>query len=360
MKNKITFIISILFCFSGFSQKNNPSQKFITYLNNYQEKELATIITSDFKLKRSFSSIVTNRKEFLASYLKDCETLIAKYKIIEQPNEENQNYYLVLDQSQYLKLLQVKFPTWKMFIKTVAGKVSEVTLEPTEDYESYLEELNSKTELFYTWMSENYPEADIQNTNDLSVTIDYLNTYIQLNDVGLFELEQYDDNQNAKIVTIEINDDLSCIHRNKYSAVKRTSFYPFNKAKKVLLISFIDQSSNSDYYSKNNKIDDLSVAKNSKTLTKNEINSLTDLIFNMGFKKMVYEKFISATSPCPDLKNAIVFVDQNEKPFEYIELFFGCDQIEFSSKEIEYGDDCTNKLELIKQFFISNGIDVGQ
>ena len=155
-----------------------------------------------------------------------------------------------------------------------------------------------------------------------------------------------------------IYDNMMCVHRNKLTDAKRSAIYPFNKAKKVLLISFNDKDWKFDYFSETPKITDVSIAKTSKELSKSEINQLTDIFYNYGYKKVEYLKTMVEEKDCPELKNAILFVDDKGKPFEYITFSFECDEVEFSSQKVSYGDGCNTKKELVKQFFISKGIEI--
>ena len=367
MKKLFVFIIAMLMIsIQPQAQTKLVSEKFIECLNNYQGKELSKIITADFKIVRTFSNEVTGRAAFLGSYMKDSKSLIAKYKIVERPAGKDKNYYVVLDQSQYLKLLDVKFPTWKMKIATIKGKISRVTLEPTADYDAYQEELESKTATFNVWMSENYPNIPSSNLSEMRVILNFLHTYLELKNVGIWELQKYDDGKSAEATTLsdaeikKMDEGAQCNNSFKYSDVKRRTFYPFNKAKKVLLISFIDSTATAEYYSKYNKITEMSIAKTSVELTPDAIDLLTKIIYNIGFKQESLIKTVSEVDPCPALKNAIVFVDEAGKPFEYIELFFGCDQVELSSKQVTIGERCSNKMYLLKTFFNIKEIEVGK
>lgn len=363
IKTSLCLLLTVIGCMTISAQKTSTADQFLNYLNKYQKKELTAIITPDFKFKRQFSTKTTGRKEFLDSYLEDSQTLIAKFKVIKKPDGKNQNYYVVEDQSQYLKLLDVQFPKWNMTITTVAGKVSQVLLAPSDDYDTYIAELNSKGEEFNTWMHENYPEVDLTKLTDVSQTLEYLNNYVDSKGILSSYLQKYDESTGAAVTESnndEIFDNMTCVYRKTYTEAKRASFYPFNKAKKVLLISFNDEDWKLDYFSKTTKITDLAIANTSKELTKSDLNKLTDICYNYGYKKMELVKTLIEEVECSALKNAIVFVDENNSPFEYIAFSFGCDTIEFSSQKVSYGDECTTKRELLKQFFISKGIEIGE
>lgn len=344
------------------AQKMTTADKFINYFNKYQKNAIIKITTSDFKFKDQFSEETMDKYEFLTDYFDDCETVIAKYKVIKKTTQKNKSYYVVEEQSQYLKLLNIKFAKWNMTITTLGGKVSQVILSPTKDYDNYITELNSKTEKFNSWMKENHPEVDLDKLEDLSQILEYLNDYNISKGILLSDLQQYDESTGipeSLIYNDSGSDNMTCAHRNKFTEAERASFYPFNKAKKVLLISFTDKDRIIDYYAKTPRITDIAMAKSSKQLRKVDINRLTDIFYNYGFKTMKLEKHMVAENPdCPELKCAIVFVDENNKPFEYIAFSFHCDEVEFSSEKVSYGDECSTKREFLKDFFVSKGIDL--
>lgn len=363
IKLYLCLLISVISCITLSAQEKNTADKFLSYLNNYKKKELENIITPDFKFKREFVNKTTDRQEFLHKYLEDSETLAAKFYVIKKYSEKNKDYYVVQDQSLYLKLLDVEFPQWNMTITTTGEKVSEVTLAATEDYDNYITEVGLKGEKFNSWMKKTHPEVKLEKVTDVSRILDYLYAYIDSQGIRWSDLQQYDDVVEGAVTmsnSSSFSDNMSCVHDNKFPEAKRNALYPFGKAKKVLLISFNDKDWRLGYFSETPKITDLSVAKTSKELTKNDINKLTDLFYNYGFKKMELVKTMVEEKDCPELKNAILFIDDKGKIFEYIAFSFGCDEVEFSSRKVSYGDDCTTKKELVKEFFISKGIEIGE
>ncbi|MCX8525595.1 hypothetical protein OF897_16905 [Chryseobacterium formosus] len=227
VKSYLYLLLVLISSITISAQKISTTDQFLSYFNNYQKKELEGIITSDFKFKREFSKVITDRKEFLNKYLEDSQTLIAKFKVIKKPDGKNQNYYVVEDQSQYLKLLDVKFPRWNMTITTTAGKVSQAMLSPTNDYDNYVTELTSKTEKFNSWMEENHPEIDLEKLKDLSQVLEYLNEYVKSKGILLSDLQQYDESAKPAVTVSDSDslfDNMTCLHRNKFTEVKGLLF----------------------------------------------------------------------------------------------------------------------------------------
>jgi len=152
----------------------------------------------------------------------------------------------------------------------------------------------------------------------------------------------------------EATADEACINHNKYSAKQRLKFYPFNRAKKVALISYKDAAVEAELYATKNKLPDLEQADKVVVLNSQEVNGLTNTIYNIGYAEPVFVKTLAID--CSTTKNAIVFLDKSGKPFEYILLYFGCDQYGYSSDKVKDGDYCTEKFDLLKQHFTTKGI----
>ncbi|SCZ02742.1 hypothetical protein [Flavobacterium caeni] len=149
-----------------------------------------------------------------------------------------------------------------------------------------------------------------------------------------------------------------CKHKNKYSIQDRKSFYPFNKASNILLISFDDPEVLINELPISNQILDSTKVKEIKSLTHDEINNLSDILYNFGFINDKFPKIIDEAN-CYNPRNAILFIDEKSKIYEYIEICFSCNKIEFSSKEIKTWDNCTEKNDLIRKFFKSKEFKVG-
>jgi hypothetical protein len=77
-------------------------------------------------------------------------------KVISE-NEPKQ--FLVEDQSDYLKYLNVDYPTWKITIFTKNNKINMVTIDTTETYEKYSANIKIADEIFMNWLKSNYPNV---------------------------------------------------------------------------------------------------------------------------------------------------------------------------------------------------------
>lgn len=149
---------------------------------------------------------------------------------------------------------------------------------------------------------------------------------------------------------------------------ERSKKYPFSKASTIQLVSF-----------KNNSTDELNYDRDSLprmndtvcysklfeiiTLRSSQIDILTDLLYNYG-RKSTYTPpkgvFLTGSIPtCYNPRNAILFIDQNNQVYDFIEICFECDNWETSSTIIDLGESCTDKLKLLKQFFLEVGVHYG-
>jgi hypothetical protein len=62
---------------------------------------------------------------------------------------------------------------------------------------------------------------------------------------------------------------------------------------------------------------------------------------------------------CYNPRNAIIFITENPKQFEYIEICFECRNTRMSSPKNDWGPFCSNKYELIQKYFKKKGILFG-
>jgi adenylate cyclase class IV len=93
-----------------------------------------------------------------------------------------------------------------------------------------------------------------------------------------------------------------------------------------------------------------------KVLTLPQIDTLTDIMYNVGFGGVI---LLVKENACYQPRNAILFLDNTDKIFAYIEICFGCQHTEMSDKRIDIGDICNQKFEMIKKLFSNARIKYG-
>ena len=150
---------------------------------------------------------------------------------------------------------------------------------------------------------------------------------------------------------------------------QRLKFYPFKNANQIQLVSFKSSFDTivGEYYKDSlpRMNDTVCYSKlfELKILISSQIDTLTDLIYNYGFKFKYKPKgkvyFIGSILECYNPRNAILFVDKDNKVFEFIEICFECERTRTSSDNLSLGVDCNQKLQLIKSFFEDTGIEYG-
>ena len=152
------------------------------------------------------------------------------------------------------------------------------------------------------------------------------------------------------VLTIERKNH-ECVRINVKSFSQRLKKYPYNKATQIQLASFegfrIPLLNDTICYSK---------LKEVKNLTLLQIDSLTDLLYNVGFGGTI---LLEVEMACYDPRNAIIFIDSTGKAFAFIEICFECEQFVVSSEKIKFGDICNQKFSMLKKLFKNAGILYG-
>ncbi|QEC68223.1 hypothetical protein FRZ67_13280 [Panacibacter ginsenosidivorans] len=151
----------------------------------------------------------------------------------------------------------------------------------------------------------------------------------------------------------KLKGDLNCVYKPKYSETQRNQFYPFNIADTIKLVSF-------RYHNHNYPIKKDTLIADSlieiKSLTKDEVNVLTDILYNNFYKQ---NPNYGELTQCYFPRNAILFFDKSGKLKEYILICFHCNRHEESSDSVVFGSECTQKIEKLRQFFVSTGLKFG-
>ena len=150
-----------------------------------------------------------------------------------------------------------------------------------------------------------------------------------------------------------VQGNLNCHYVKKFNEQQRLQFYPFNVSDTIKLVSFRYHANSYPIHKDSLLIDSLI---ETKILTNDQVNKLTDIMYNNFFKK---QPNYDVTSLCFLPRNAILFVDKNGKLKEHIGICFHCDNYTKSSEEIKMGDDCDQKMEKLRKFFIAAGIKFG-
>lgn len=150
----LTFFVSC-----GQNLKSNTADKFLNFLNNYQIDSLRAVLADNFQLERTYTTYTNDKNSFIDKYVPNSKIFNAKYKIIKRNNSGRTTEFLVEDQSDYLKYLDIDYPKWE--IKIAANgqeKIENMTIDTTENYQTYLTQTKKKGEQFESWLKQNYPD----------------------------------------------------------------------------------------------------------------------------------------------------------------------------------------------------------
>ncbi|WP_177766361.1 hypothetical protein [Flavobacterium sp. I3-2] len=174
----------------------------------------------------------------------------------------------------------------------------------------------------------------------------------------------------------------NCFRVDDLSVEDRNQNYPFDKATKIIFASFEDKSTKLKLF-ENNKMNKDGYAsyfqgeimqiyfdslKNNMSkynpdlfeekieLSEIQKNELTDLIYNYGNN---HEDAVIWGAKCFIPRNAILFFDENNKLFEFIEICFECYQYKTSNYNVDLNNNCGQKLSLLKELFEKSGIEYG-
>jgi hypothetical protein len=185
---------------------------------------------------------------------------------------------------------------------------------------------------------------------------------------------------------------IKCVLGNKYSLEQRKIMFPFNKAKKIVAISY----KNYEMFSETEGIDTLidsngkpfpvpkkiSACDNKNVIERwkikgsndfiayycaiekvefntSQIDTLSNILLNFELDKQPYQLFKPG---CYTPRNSILFFDEKEEIIAVVEVCFECMQIKFSyEKEGENLIDCNcnERRESLKSLFVNSGIKYG-
>lgn len=358
-KLAIGWLLMICSTFSNAQSHLSPGAQFFAYYNAHDVKNLDALLSDDFVMKLRFMDKTITKEELLGPYMNYYVQFNVGYNTIAVILEGNPEIISVLEYNDQFKLLQLNPPAWNFLIESEGGKVTSMLMDTARGADAYFKELLSKETAFRTWVEQKYG-TDTVAALDNKVVLYYklMSEYASnaTDDVVVQSKEVI-----AEREVISDAEDvfrMPCTHFGNLSLKQRLARYPFNKAKSVLLISFTDSSILYPDYDRNKqRILALSNVENKKVLTTADIDKLSDLLFNIGYDTK--NLFKTQVPECPELKNAIVFLDAKGKPFDYIGLYFGCNGPEYDISKIRFPVVCDEKYDMLSQFFLAHGIATG-
>lgn len=153
----------------------------------------------------------------------------------------------------------------------------------------------------------------------------------------------------------------NCIKKKYTSLTSRLKRYPFNVSSKIQFASFegdfylLDKEIiQQDSFPRINDRKLYSKLTEVKTLTYLEVDKLTDIFYNYGFRGSIH---VNIETACYNPRNAILFLDNNGEIVDFIEICFECHKARASSDKISLGDMCDQKLNMLFDLFKKVGIE---
>lgn len=160
-------------------------------------------------------------------------------------------------------------------------------------------------------------------------------------------------------------DKQECYYLAKFPIESRQKIYPFSNAQKVLIVSFdpvtvqMDDSAFIEIGGLPMMLNEIDYKKFKEIvyLTKDQIDTLSSILYNYSSKgNSEIVSHLACDCPC---RNAILFETDKGSCFAYIGICFEYHDFFVYPENVETGDFCIGKYELLKDFFKINGIKMG-
>jgi len=149
-------------------------------------------------------------------------------------------------------------------------------------------------------------------------------------------------------------------NKTKYSLQKRLSFCPFNECSQIKLVSFgLKLDSNQRKVEDNYKLPTLndsvffSRLDEVKTLSKKQIDTLSDILFNECSR---WNFAIYTESDCYYPRNAIQFLNKTGNIFDYIEIALECKMLKTGTQKSIRVNECNEMYSHLESFFKRFGL----
>lgn len=159
-------------------------------------------------------------------------------------------------------------------------------------------------------------------------------------------------------------DNANCVRCRNIDFKNRLKMYPFSNTTQIVIVSHKTKNGmigeELQKYLDSVKIgqDTINLKEFEQQISLNlaQIEKLTDVIFNYSHKG---KEYAISDAMCYQPRNAIIFLDSNNKILGFIEICFGCNHLRTSDKRLDIGDYCEQKYDLIKDIFRECGIKYG-
>lgn len=352
----IGLLLMVCSTFSSAQSNLSPGAQFLKYHNAHDVQKLDALLSDDFVMKHRLIDASMNKKELLSLYMNYCVAFHVGYSTVAVVASGNPEIITVKEYSDQLTMLDINPAAWNFSIESKDGKVTSIIRDTTLGADAYFQDLMQKETAFRNWVEQNYGNDTITAVdNNVKVYHRLLSEYVS-NPANALATD-HTEAEGAAILHPDPDPGMPCTHFGGLSLKQRMARYPFNKARSVMLISYKDAPNlHPDYDLDKKSILALDNIEDKKLLTAADVDELSDLLFNVGYDT---DDLIKTMIPdCPELKNAIIFLDDKGKAFDYIGIYFGCNASEYDINKIQFPLNCDEKYDMLSQFFSARGIPV--
>lgn len=171
-----------------------------------------------------------------------------------------------------------------------------------------------------------------------------------------------------------------CGWYGKKTIEERNKIFPFNKTKKIMLVSYLGTSdgllkkgdkrdfdqANGIIKTQNIRLEGMEFSykvKEEVLLDEKEVNDLSDILVNYTLKEKPKGTLLLSEMTCYEPRNSVLFLDENDIVISNFEICFECFKTRmYPDSEINaYSqiEECFSRFKLLKDFFSENGIKYG-
>ncbi len=146
---------------------------------------------------------------------------------------------------------------------------------------------------------------------------------------------------------------LKCKENKSLTVEQRNEEFQFKNSRKIAYVSFPETKEmniekyfeNLNYEPSKFNIEDFFEVK---YLNEYQINELSNLIYNIGFRKNINA---GRSANCYFPNNAVLFLNEDNSLLGYIEICFDCHRYRSSNVNFTLGEDCSQKIDMLKSLF---------
>lgn len=171
---KTLITLALLLChifLTSCAQISQPTtaEIFLNYLNKYQIDSLKNLVADNFQLTRTYATYTNDKKSFIDKYVPNSKSINGKYRILETTCTNRTTDFLVEDESDFLKYLNIVPPKWRLkIVLNEQQKIELMNVDTAENYSLFEAQIREKSEQFESWLSQKYPGETLNGLYGIS------------------------------------------------------------------------------------------------------------------------------------------------------------------------------------------------